>query len=152
MLNLNKGAMKDKETVLAPTVQQTYSAKYCKVRRLNHLHLVEFLTADADTEYVAMQIDQSCRHSDKLIRWGTLYRACMDSGIFAPMEVAKFHKILTNLIPGFKFDRSTIAKGVFEYDSRSGELRRGEFVSPDDLTFIKSKEQLEIKLRSLIGS
>ena len=152
MLNLNKGAMKDKETVLAPTVQQTYSAKYCKVRRLNHLHLVEFLTADADTEYVAMQIDQSCRHSDKLIRWGTLYRACMDSGIFAPMEVAKFHKILTNLIPGFKFDRSTIAKGVFEYDSRSGELRRGELESSDILTFIKSKEQLEIKLRSLIGS
>ena len=152
MLNFNKGAMKDKETVLAPTVQQTYSAKYCKVRRLNHLHLVEFLTADADTEYVAMQIDQSCRHSDKLIRWGTLYRACMDSGIFAPMEVAKFHKILTNLIPGFKFDRSTIAKGVFEYDSRSGELRRGELVSPDNLTFIKSKEQLEIKLSSLIGS
>ena len=99
-----------------------------------------------------MQIDQSCRHSDKLIRWGTLYRACMDSGIFAPMEVAKFHKMLTNLIPGFKFDRSTIAKGVFEYDSRSGELRRGELVSPDNLTFIKSKEQLEIKLRSLIGS
>ena len=152
MLNLNKGAMKDKGNVVAPVVQQTYSANYCKVRRLNHLHLVEFLTADADTEYVAMQIDQSCRHSDKLIRWGTLYRACMDSGIFAPMEVAKVHKTLTNLIPGFKFDRSTIAKGVFEYDSRSGELRRGEFVSPDNLTFIKSKEQLEIKLRSLIGS
>ena len=152
MLNLNKGAMKDKETVLAPTVQQTYSAKYCKVRRLNHLHLVEFLTADADTEYVAMQIDQSCRHSDKLIRWGTLYRACMDSGIFAPMEVAKFHKILTNLIPGFKFDRSTIAKGVFEYDSRSGELRRGELESSDILTFIKSKEQLEYKLRCIAGS
>jgi hypothetical protein len=152
MLNLSSGAMEENDNVLAPTVQQTYSAKYCKVRRLNHLHLVEFLTADADTEYVAMQIDQSCRHSDKSIRWGTLYRACMDSGIFAPMEVAKFHKILTNLIPGFKFDRSTIAKGVFEYDSRSGELRRGEFVSPDNLTFIKSKEQLEIKLRSLIGS
>lgn len=39
---------------MAPVVQQTYSAKYCKVRRLNHLHLVEFLTADAGTEYVAM--------------------------------------------------------------------------------------------------
>ena len=77
MLNFNKGAMKDKDNVVAPVVQQTYSAKYCKVRRLNHLHLVEFLTADADTEYVAMQIDQSCRHSDKLIRWGTLYRACL---------------------------------------------------------------------------
>ena len=72
MLNFNKGAMKDKGNVVAPVVQQTYSANYCKVRRLNHLHLVEFLTADADTEYVAMQIDQSCRHSDKLIRWGTL--------------------------------------------------------------------------------
>ena len=111
-----------------------------------------FTTADADTEYVAMQIDQSCRHSDKLIRWGTLYRACMDSGIFAPMEVAKFHKILTNLIPGFKFDRSAIAKGVFEYDSRSGELRRGELESSDILTFIKSKEQLEYKLRCIAGS
>lgn len=152
MLNFNKGAMKDKGNVVAPVVQQTYSANYCKVRRLNHLHLVEFLTADADTEYVAMQIDQSCRHSDKLIRWGTLYRACMDSGIFAPMEVAKFHKILTNLIPGFKFDRSTIAKGVFEYDSRSGELRRGELESSDILTFIKSKEQLEYKLRCIAGS
>ena len=69
MLNLTEGAMGDKENVVAPVVQQTYSAKYCKVRRLNHLHLVEFLTADADTEYVAMLIDQSCRHSDKLIRW-----------------------------------------------------------------------------------
>ena len=152
MLNFNKGALKDKGNIVAPVVQQTYSANYCKVRRLNHLHLVEFLTADADTEYVAMQIDQSCRHSDKLIRWGTLYRACMDSGIFAPMEVAKFHKILTNLIPGFKFDRSTIAKGVFEYDSRSGELRRGELESSDILTFIKSKEQLEYKLRCIAGS
>jgi hypothetical protein len=76
----------------------------------------------------------------------------MDSGIFAPMEVAKFHKILTNLIPGFKFDRSTIAKGVFEYDSRSGELRRGELESSDILTFIKSKEQLEYKLRCIAGS
>ena len=144
--------MEEKEIISAPIVQQTYSAKYCKIRRLNHLHLVEYLTVDADTEYVAMQIDQTCRHSDKLIRWGTLYRACMDSGIFAPMEVAKFHKMLTYLIPGFKFDRSTIAKGVFEYDSKSRELRRGELVSPDNLTFIKSKEQLEIKLRSLIGS
>ena len=152
MLNLNKGAMKDKDNVVAPIVQQTYSAKYCKVRRLNHLHLVEFLTADADTEYVAMLIDQTCRHSDKLIRWGTIYRACMDSGIFAPMEVAKFHKMLTYLIPDFKYDRSTIVKGVFEYDSKSGELRRGELESPDNLTFIKSKEQLEIKLKSLIGS
>ena len=152
MLNLNKGAMKDKDNVVAPVVQPTYSAKYCTVRRLNHLHLVEFLTADADTEYVAMLIDQTCRHSDKLIRWGTIYRACMDSGIFAPMEVAKFHKMLTYLIPDFKYDRSTIVKGVFEYDSKSGELRRGELESPDNLTFIKSKEQLEIKLSSLIGS
>ena len=152
MLNLTKGAMKGKENIPAPIVQQTYSAKYCKIRRLNHLHLVEYLTADADTEYVAMQIDQTCRHSDKLIRWGTLYRACMDSGIFAPMEVAKFHKMLTYLIPGFKFDRSTIAKGVFEYDSKSGELRRGELESSDILTFIKSKEQLEAKLRDLIES
>ena len=152
MLNLNKGAMKDKDNVVAPVVQQTYSAKYCKVRRLNHLHLVEFLTADADTEYVAMLIDQSCRHGDKLIRWGTLYRACMDSGIFAPMEVAKFYKMLTYLIPDFKFDRSTIVKGVFEYDSRSGELRRGELESSDNLTFIKSKEQLETKLRCIAGS
>ena len=144
--------MKDKENFVAPAVQQTYSARYCKVRRLNHLHLVEFLTSDADTECVAMLIDQNCRHSDKLIRWGTVYRACMDSGIFAPMEVAKFHKMLTNLIPNFKFDRSTIIKGVFEYDSKSGELRRGELDSSDNLTFIKSKEQLEAKLRSLVGS
>ena len=144
--------MTGKENISVPIVQQTYSAKYCKIRRLNHLHLVEYLTADADTEYVAMQIDQTCRHSDKLIRWGTLYRACMDSGIFAPMEVAKCHKMLTYLIPGFKFDRSTIAKGVFEYDSKSGELRRGELESSDILTFIKSKEQLETKLRDLMES
>lgn len=149
MLNLIKGAMEDKDNVVAPAVQLTFSARYCKILRLNHLHLVQFLIADADTEYVAMLIDQNCRHGEKLIRWGTIYRACMDSGIFAPMKVAKFHEMLAFLIPDFKYDRSTILKGVYEYDSRSGELRRGELKSPDDLTFIKFKEQLETKLRRL---
>ena len=60
--------------------------------------------------------------------------------------------MLTYLIPDFKYDRSTIVKGVFEYDSRSGELRRGELESSDNLTFIKSKEQLETKLRCIAGA
>ena len=45
-----------------------------------------------------------------------------------------------------------LVKGVFEYDSKSGELRRGELESSDNLTFIKSKEQLESKLRCIAGS
>ena len=97
-------------------VQQTLASRYCEYRHLNYDVLLEYLTEDVDVEYVAMQIDQTCRHSDKLIRWGTIFRACADSGVFASMQVTKFHKMLANLIPNFKYDRTTIVKGVNEYD------------------------------------
>ena len=147
MLNFNLEPMEETKQTGTSEVQQTLASRYCEYRHLNYDVLLEYLTEDVDVEYVAMQIDQTCRHSDKLIRWGTIFRACADSGVFASMQVTKFHKMLANLIPNFKYDRTTIVKGVNEYDGKFGELRRGELKSSDDLTFIKAKDLLQAKLK-----
>ena len=143
--------MKEKDNTQASEVQETFASRYCTYRCLNHDILLDYLVEEVDTEYVAWQIDQAFRHDKKTIRWGTVYRACMDSGVLAPMGIAEFHKMLRNLIPDFKFDRTTLLKGTEEYDGKCMELRRGELMSPDDLTFINAKEQLQAKLKGRIS-
>lgn len=142
--------MKENEQAGISEVQQTWALRQCEANCLNHDILLEYLIEDVDTAYVACWIYKIYDLDDKMLRWGSIYRACMDSGIFAPVGVGKFHDMLRNLIPNFKFDRSTVVRGVHTFEGKEGEHRRGNYVSPDDLTYINAKEQLQAKLCGLV--
>lgn len=143
--------MKEKEQARTPEVQQTQASKYCELRLLNHDLFFQYLIVDVATEEVAKIIDQSHRFGDQLLRWGMIYRACMDSGIFAPMGVSKFWDMLNNVTHDLKVKRPTFAKGVVEYDIKEGEYRKGTLKNSDDITFINSKIQLENRLKNLLN-
>lgn len=150
MLNFNEEPMKEKEQSRTPEVQQSLASRYCELRLLNHDLYIEYLEVDVATEEVAKMIDQSYRFGDQLLRWGAVYRACMDSGIFVPMSVSKFWEMLNNITPDLKVKRATFAKGVIEYDIKEGKHRNGTLKNSDDITFINSKSQLENKLKNLV--
>lgn len=143
--------MKEVEQNKAQEVPQTLASEHCKLHMLNSTYLYTFLIEDVDVEVVAMLIDQGYRHGDQVIRWGMVYRSCMDSGIFAPMGKTQFWKMSRNLIPDFSISRPTFSKGVDDYDMRVRDYRKDAIINSDDITYIKYGEIMVEKLRDLKG-
>lgn len=141
--------MKEIEQYEAQEVPQTFASEHCKLHMLNSTYLCQFLIEDVDVDVVAMLIDTGCRYGDQIIRWGMVYRSCMDSGIFAPMGVTQFLKMSRNLIPDFPVLRPTFSKGVEEYDLKVRDYRKDVIINSDDLTYIKYGEIMVEKLRDL---
>lgn len=143
--------MKDTTKAPMPEIQRTSASRYCELRLLNHDFIFQYLIVDVPTEEVARMIDQSHRFGDQLLRWGMIYRACMDSGIFAPIGVTKFWEMLNNVTTDLGVQRATFAKGVVEFDMKERRYREGHSTNPDDITFINSKVQLQNRLKELAG-
>lgn len=151
MLNFNLEPMEETKQTGTSEVQQTQASKYCELRHLNSDILLDCLTEDINVEKVAMLIDKNYRFGDQMIRWGMVYRACMDSGVFAPIGITKFWEMSRNLIPGLPVQRPTFSKGVYDFDVKVRDHRKGEQINSDDLTYVKAYEPLVDKLKGLVA-
>ena len=126
MLNFTKGSMKEKKESPTPEVQQT-NIPYCK--RLFHLYW---------------------SNSRQRIRWGVIYNAALDSGLFVGMSPEAFKDMMNNLIPNLDVDRTTVSRGVKEFDAYLHLQQKGEDVSTEIVRYLKAKLVLENALRDLI--
>lgn len=151
MLNFTKGSMKEKKESPTPEVQQT-NIPYCKRYRLNHMALCDLLIKEdmADTESVARLFHLYWNNSRQRIRWGVIYNAALDSGLFVGMSPEAFKDMMNNLIPNLDVDRTTVSRGVKEFDAYLHLQQKGEGISAEIVRYLKAKLVLENALRDLI--
>lgn len=144
--------MKTNETQIAPVVQQEAMASYCKRKRINHLSLCDYFVKEnmADTESVARLLHMYCVNSRQRIRWGVIYNASMDSGIFVNMGPEAFKDMMNNLIAGLDVDRTTVSRGIREYDAYFHEQQKGETIPIEVNRCFNAKSTLEAALKELI--
>lgn len=85
---------------------------------LNHIALNDYLMdgVKIDTASVAVELLKLIGMNSELIRWGCAYYSIEDSGRFVPMSFENFAQMITAVYPSFKITRSTIQRGVKEYN------------------------------------
>lgn len=144
--------MKTKETIAAPIDQQEPMVPYCKRKRLNHLSLRDYFVKEdmVDTEKVARLLHLYWDKCDQTIRWGVMYNAAMDSGVFVIMGADAFKDMMNNLIAGLSANRTSVARGIKEYDDYCRAQRKGEMIPLEIERFFRAKLTLEAALKELI--
>jgi hypothetical protein len=144
--------MKTNETQAAPIVQQESMASYCKRKRVNHLSLCDYFVKEnmADTESVARLLHMYCVNSRQRIRWGVIYNASMDCGIFVNMGPEAFKDMMNKLIAGLEVDRTTVSRGIREYDEYFRNQQKGEVIPHEVTRCLNAKRTLEAALKDLI--
>lgn len=150
MSNFISRIMGTKKTINESANQPFAEALYCEQKCINHLNLLQYMQAkNVDTSEVGRLIYLYQKDTHLLMRWGVIYAACMDCGLFVPMEVSRFTILLKSLIYNLKVDRTSVSRGVKDFYDNMQLREQGKILAPDVLTFIKAKDTLETKLRAL---
>ena len=145
--------MKEKNENTVPEVQQVHLAPYCVRFRLNHEKLCDFFIKEnvADTEGVARLLHMYWKNSRQRIRWGVIFNAAMDSGIFVNMGPEAFKDMMNKLIPGLEVDRTTVSRGIKEYDDYCHAQQKGEIIPPEIVRAFNAKSTLEAAFKDLLS-
>ena len=144
--------MKEKNVNTVPEVQQEHIVPYCVRFRLNHEKLCDFFVKEnmADTKGVARLLHMYWKNSRQRIRWGVIFNAAMDSGIFVNMGPEAFKDMMNKLISGLEVDRTTVARGMREYDDYYHEQQKGATIPPEIVRAFNAKLTLEAALKDLL--
>lgn len=91
------------------------------IPKVNHWVLNDYLLCDVkiDTVAVAAAIYRYITHNAENIRWGSLYRAIEDSGVFVPLSHDSFAQMIMKIYPSININRSTVQRGVKVYNDNN---------------------------------
>lgn len=74
----------------------------------------------------------------------------MDCGIFVNMGPEAFKDMMNKLIAGLEVDRTTVSRGIREYDEYFRKQQKGEAIPPEVTRCLNAKRTLEAALKDLI--
>lgn len=91
------------------------------IPKVNHWVLNDYLLCDVkiDTVAVAAAIYRCFTYNAEHIRWGSVYTAIVDSGIFVPLSFESFAQMIAKMYPDCSINRSTVKRAVDSYNEQS---------------------------------
>lgn len=84
----------------------------CKSKFVIYQAMTEFVLFPDHREEISILIHGAIKSNTNLIRWGSVYMACMKSQCFHPMDQPTFISMCRGVLPGDPPAPSTLKKGI----------------------------------------
>lgn len=110
-------------------MEKSEAIEICKSKFVIYQAMTEFVLYPDHREEISILIHGAIKSNTNLIRWGSVYKACMKSECFHPMDQPSFISMCRGVLPGDPPSSSTLKKSIeaitkafqTEHNSRNNE-------------------------------